>query len=247
LFGGTIVLLLVFLLSVTQSPVWWTLVGGVMAGGAFVWRELKVHKPFIDLRMFRDNIAFTWVEIQFVTVNIIFYCIFFGIPDYLQASLKFSAQLTGLLMLCIAGSGVIVAPITGRWVEKSGSRPPLLLAGLCLTVGPLLFLTINAHTSLAWMAVVFLVLGLSNGLNNIGLQTALFTVTPAPMMGTASGLFMTARYMGTILSTVLLGLVFHSVIGTPELHTLGIILAVMGLLVIGMSLRIPKGRHAAPA
>ncbi|WP_249226620.1 MFS transporter [Alicyclobacillus mengziensis] len=243
LFAAMIILILVFLLSMSQQTIWWTGVFGVLLIAAFAWRELRSARPFIDLRMFRENMSFTWVEIQFVTVNIIFYCIFFGIPDYLQDARHFDAQVTGLLMLCVAGSSVIVSPLTGMWVAKSGSRPPLLLAGLCLTVGPLLFLTLDTHSSMLWMGVVFFVLGLSNGLNNIGLQTALFKVTPAPMMGTASGLFMTARYMGTILSTVFLGFVFSRAIGTPELHTLGIALGVMGVLVILMSLRIPKGRY----
>lgn len=242
-FGGMIVFILIFLLSIAGAISWWTGAVGVALLALFAWRELKTPKPFINLRMFRDNMAFTWVEIQFVVVNIIFYCIFFGIPDYLQESRHFDAQVTGLLMLCIAGSSVIVSPLTGMWVDRSGSRPPLLLAGLCLTVGPALFLTIDAHSPMWWMAVVFFILGLSNGLNNIGLQTALFAVTPAPMMGTASGLFMMARYMGTILSTVFLGFVFSRAIGTPELHTLGIALAIMGALVILMSLRIPKGRY----
>ncbi|MCL6454238.1 MAG: MFS transporter [Alicyclobacillus sp.] len=242
LFAGLVVLLLVFLLSIGPHTLWWTLPGGLAVLAGFIWWELRARRPFIDLRMFGRNPGFTWVEIQFVTVNVIFYCIFFGIPDYLQESLHFDAQVTGLLMLCIAGSSVVIAPLTGRWVDRAGSRPPLVLAGLCLTVGPLLFLTLQPTSPMAWMAVVFFILGLSNGLNNIGLQTALFAVTPAQIMGTASGLFMTARYMGTILSTVVLGLVFHSVIGTPELHRLGIILAAMGLVVIFMSLRLPLGR-----
>jgi len=243
LFAGMIVFLLVFLLSLTANIKWWTGLVGLLLLFAFGWHEQRTQQPFIDFHMFRDNLPFTWVEVQFVTVNIIFYCIFFSVPEYLQEALKFNTQTTGLLMLCIAGSSVIVTPLTGRWVEKSGSRPPLLLAGLCLTVGPLLFLTLNGHSSMLWMAVVFFIVGLSNGLNNIGLQTALFAFTPAQVMGAASGLFMTARYMGTILSTVLLGLIFHRTIGTPELHVLGITLAFLGLLVIGMSLRLPKGRH----
>ncbi|QSO55324.1 MFS transporter [Alicyclobacillus curvatus] len=243
LFAAMIVLILVFLLSISQHPIWWAGILGVLLIAAFAWRELRSSRPFIDLRMFRENMSFTWVEIQFVTVNIIFYCIFFGIPDYLQEARHFDAQITGLLMLSVAGSSVIVSPLTGMWVDKAGSRPPLLLAGLCLTVGPLLFLTLDTHSSILWMCIVFFVLGLSNGLNNIGLQTALFKVTPAPMMGTASGLFMTARYMGTILSTVFLGFVFSRTIGTPQLHALGIALGVMGALVILMSLRIPKGRY----
>ncbi|WDM03001.1 MFS transporter [Alicyclobacillus cycloheptanicus] len=242
-FAATIVLLLVFLLSLSTHPVWWTGAAGVAALLFFGWRELRAARPFIDLRMFRSNKAFSWIEIQFVTVNLIFYCIFFGMPEYLQEAAHFNAQQAGLIMLCVAGSSLIVSPITGQWVERSGSRPPLLLAGFCLTVGSILFVTLGAHTPIIWLLIVLFILGLSNGLNNIGLQTALFAVVPAATMGTASGLFMTARYMGTILSTVLLGFVFEHAIGVREIHRLGIIDAVFGALVIVMSLRVPKGRH----
>ncbi len=246
-FAATVVLMLVFLLSLSRQPIWWTGAASVALLAFFLWRELSTAKPFINLRVFRTNIAFTWVEIQFVTVNLIFYSIFFGIPEYLQQSRGLSSQTTGLVMLCLAGSSILVTPITGRWVEKSGSRPPLLLAGLCLTVGSLLFLTWGPHTPLIWLAVVLFVLGLSNGLNNIGLQTALFAAVPQNVIGVASGLFMTARYLGTILSTVLLGFLFRGAIGLGEVHHLSVGLAILGLLVIVMCLRLPKGPHKVQA
>lgn len=244
-FAAAVVLMLVFLLSVSGQPIWWTGGVGVIVLAFFLWRELNTSKPFINLRVFRTNIAFTWVEIQFITVNLIFYSIFFGIPEYLQQGRGLSSQTTGLVMLCLAGSSLLVTPITGRWVERSGSRPPLFLAGLCLTVGSVLFLTWGPHTSLFWVAAVLFILGLSNGLNNIGLQTALFAAVPQNVIATASGLFMTARYLGTILSTVLLGFLFRGSIRLGEVHHLAVALAILGLLVIAMCLRLPKGPHKA--
>lgn len=243
LFGGMIVLVLVFLLSLTTHVAWGTGIAGLALLVLFGWWELRVDRPFIDLRMFRDNPPFTWVDLQFVTANIIFYSIFFAVPDYLQASLGLGTQMTGIMMLCIAGASVLVMPFTGRWVDRSGSRPSLVWAGGLLTVGSLLFLSVNAHSPLLWIGIVLVIIGVSNAFNNIGLQAALFAVTPGPVMGTASGLFMTARYMGTILSSVLLGLIFRTASGTPQLHLLGITLGILGVLVTAMSLAIPMGRH----
>ncbi|GMA49795.1 putative MFS-type transporter YwoD [Alicyclobacillus contaminans] len=242
LFTLSIVLSLVFLLSVTDHPLWWAAGAAVLAIAAFVWRELTAHTPFINLRMFRQNPAFAWVLIQFVTVNTIFYSIFFGMPTYLQEVRHFTPQDTGLIMLCVAGFGVIIAPIAGRWVAASGSRPPLLLAGLCMTVGSSLFLVLRAHAPVWWLCVNLSILGLSNGFNNVGLQTALFQVTPQQIISAASGLFQTSRYMGTILSTLLLGVLFGNHLNTAEVHSLGGVLTLLGLCVLWMSWRIPKKR-----
>ncbi len=242
LFTILVVFALLFLLSIPTGIHIWAGVIAVLAIAAYVWWELRVSQPFIDLRMFRQNIGLSWVLIQFVTVNIIFYSIFFGMPTYLQEVRHFDAQMTGFMMLCVAGFSVFIAPITGRWVEVSGVRPPLLLAGLCMTVGSLLFLSLHAASPVWWLAIVLSVLGFSNGFNNVGLQTALFRVTPKPIISTASGLFQTSRYMGTIFSTVLLGLVLGNTLSVNELHHLGIVLAVLGALVIWMSWRLPRKR-----
>ena len=233
---------IVFLLSLTSRPSWWGLVLGVVAFTLFGWRETKAELPFLSLRFFRQNTALTWVLVQFATVNIIFYSVFFGMPTYLQEVRQFDTQETGLLMLCVAGFSLITSPITGRWVAKSGSRPPLMLAAVFMTVGSVLYLTLHGQSPVWWLAVVLSVLGLSNGFNNVGLQTALFRASPREVISTASGLFQMARYMGTIISTVVLGLLFGSRLTTGQLHILGIVLACLGVVVLLMSWRIPRGR-----
>ncbi|WP_206881625.1 MFS transporter [Alicyclobacillus mali (ex Roth et al. 2021)] len=231
---------LVFLLSLTEKPVWWAAAAGLLAFVAFGWREHLAPSPFLSLRFFRQYTSLAWVLIQFTTVNIIFYSIFFGMPTYLQEVRGFNSQETGLIMLAVAGFSLITAPITGRWVARSGSRPPLILAALFMTAGSLLMLTLHTASPVWWLCVVLSVLGLSNGFNNVGLQTALFAASPREVISTASGLFQMSRYMGTILSTVVLGLLFGARLTTSALHILAVVLACLGALVLVMSLRLPR-------
>lgn len=112
-----------------------------------------------------------------------------------------------------------------------------------MTVGSTLFLVLSDQSPVWWLAINLSVLGFSNGFNNVGLQTALFQVSPQEIISAASGLFQTARYMGTILSTVLLGVLFGNHLSTNGVHLLGIVLAVLGLFVIWMSWRLPKKRQ----
>ncbi|GGJ11428.1 putative MFS-type transporter YwoD [Alicyclobacillus cellulosilyticus] len=238
-FAFGVVFALVFLLSFTSTPAWWAGGLGAVCLGLFFRREHRAAQPFLDPRLFRQNRPLAWVLLQFLVVNIIFYSVFFGVPSYLQEVRGYDARETGLLMLCIAGFGVLVSPLAGRWIERQGVRPPLLLAALCMTAGSLLFLTEEPATQLAWLILNLCILGVSNGFNNVGLQTALFRVTPRTVIGQASGLFQTARYAGTILSTVLLGVLFGNHLSAAELHRLGMVLAALGLVILWMSWRVP--------
>ena len=87
-----------------------------------------------------------------------------------------------------------------------------------MTVGSTLFLVLSDQSPVWWLAINLSVLGFSNGFNNVGLQTALFQVSPQEIISAASGLFQTARYMGTILSTVLLGVLFGNHLSTNGVH-----------------------------
>lgn len=246
-FAALIVCGLLFLLSLKQKAIWWAGIVAAVALFLFIRREWKTKSPFIDLHLFARNHTLTWVHIQFIAVNIIFYSTFFGIPTYLQDLRGFNSRDTGLLMLCIAGWSILISPLAGRWIERSGSRPALLFSSLFLTAGSVMLITWNMHTPVWWLAVVLCLFGVSNGFNNVGLQNALFENTPAAVIGTASGLFMTARYFGTILSTLMLGLLFGNQFKPGEIDWLGGALAVFAVFVIWMSWKLPKTNEAEKA
>jgi sugar phosphate permease len=101
----------------------------------------------------------------------------------------------------------------------------------------LLFL--HSTTPVTAILAVGAVLGLPNAFNNLGLQAALYEATPADHMGAAGGLFQTARYVGAILSTSVLGLVFSTTVTSGGLHLIAVVLAVISglLLVASMATR----------
>jgi MFS family permease len=233
---------LAFLLSLDAAPLWWALPIAGLAGAAFVRTELRAAAPFIDLRSLRRNRTLVAVYGQFVAVNLIFYSVFFGIPNYLQDSRHFSAEKTGLIMLAVAGLGVVTTPTAGRMIDRTGPRPSLLIGSVFMTAGSALLLTIGETTSTLGLVLVLAVFGVSVGFNNLSLQAALYSAASEEEMGTASGLFMTSRFLGTILSTSLLGVAFGQHIGVAQLHVVAIVLAALGALVLAQSIRSPTLR-----
>ncbi|AXI11095.1 MFS transporter [Oceanobacillus zhaokaii] len=239
-FGAAIVFGLFFLLSIKGTMIWWSGAVALLSIIVFILRERRTEKPFIDLDLFAENHTLTWVHIQYIVVNIIYYSTFFAVPLYLQDLRGFSSRTTGLLMLCIAGWSMVISPLAGRWIERSGSRPPLLFSSLFLMSGSILYVTWDLDTPIWWVTIVLCLVGISNGFNNVGLQNALFENAPVSVIGTAAGLFMTARFFGTILSTLMLGLLFGDQINVGEIESLGFLLAALSVFVLWMSWRLPR-------
>jgi len=213
---------------------------GVVALGAFVRHELKATSPFIPLRTFAKYPAMTWVNVEFTLVNVLFYSLFFGLPSYLQMVRHVNEFHTGILMLSLGLCSLVVSPIAGRWIDKSGPRPALIVSAILMTLGSVWLVTLNQNSPVISVCLALAAFGISNGLNNVGMQAALFKSSPKEIIGVASGLFNTSRYLGTILSSLLIGIVMGGNFSAEGLRVLGIILTI-----ITLSLLFISGRRGA--
>jgi EmrB/QacA subfamily drug resistance transporter len=242
LFTVGLVALLVGLLSAKSSghvSFGHVIVGliGLVALGAFVRHELKATSPFIPLRTFAKYPAMIWVNVEFILVNVLYYSLFFGLPSYLQMVRHVSEFHTGILMLSLGLCSLVVSPIAGRWIDKLGPRPALLVSGILMTLGSVWIVTLNQTSPVISVCLALAAFGISNGLNNVGMQAALFKSSPKEIIGVASGVFMTSRYLGTILSSLLLGIVMGDKFSAGGFRLLGAILSVIALSLVFMSWR----------
>ncbi|MGG1005914.1 MFS transporter [Bacillus velezensis] len=237
LFAGAIILLLSFLLSFSTKPHYTEGVFGLLFVGLFIWRELKTEKPFIDVRLFKTHRKLSSVYIQFILLNIFFYCIFFGLPSYFQDEMHLSVQTSGLIMLFMSGMSILVSPLTGKWIDKKGLLQPIV-AGTCLTaIGAVLLTFFFLQAPMIGKGLILSVLGVGYGFGNVTFQAAMLKTSPADMAGTTSGLFQTCRYLGSILSSVILGTLFGKEITAGHFHMLGTILIVVGAVSLLMAFR----------
>jgi MFS family permease len=190
--------------------------------------EVRARTPFLDVRMLASNRPLSGVYAQFTAINLAFYGAFLGLPLWLQQERGLPPRETGLLLLPITGIGMLVTPVAVRLINRRGIRPPLVLGSAGLALAALLLLTFDSDTPVAALAVVSAVLGLPNAFNNLGLQAGLYAATPPEATGAAAGLFQTSRYLGAILSTSLLGLVFGRTVSSGGLHLIGLSMAAIG-------------------
>ncbi len=245
LFAIALVGLLGFLLSLSGSPAYALVPVAVAAGALLIVREWRTEAPFLDVRMLASNRRLDWVYAQFAAVNVVFYSVFFSLPLWLERAHGFGSEQAGLMMLPMAGIGVFVTPLAARIAGRFGSRPALVVGATALLAGSLLLLVFRPSTPVPAILAVGAVLGVPNGFNNLGLQTALYEAAPGEAMGAASGLFQTFRYVGAILSTSLLGVLFGQRVDTSGLHQIAVVISVISALLVVASLGFGKtpARH----
>lgn len=237
LFAGAMTTLLAFLLSVGTGPTWPMLPAAIVFGSGLIWWERRAATPFLDVRMLAANPRLLAVYGQFAGTCLVFYGAFYALPQWLEQARGFEPNQTGLLVLPIAAVGACVTPFAARFIDRVGTRPPLIIGSILLCVASLCLLLFGPGTAVVVIVVICAVLGLPNSLNNLALQARLYLAAPTAHTGAAAGLFQTSRYVGAIGSTCLLGLLFTGSVGSAELHRVAIVNAGVALLLVLASLR----------
>jgi MFS family permease len=242
LFAATLTPILGALLSFGTGESW-LLLGIVPVAAVLLGiRELRYATPFFDIRLLMRHPAIISVFLQFAATTFIFYSFFFGLPVWLEQIGHYDPRAAGLLVLPLTGIAIVATPIASRMIERAGPRVPLIIGSVFLLAGSLLMLTMSAGAPVWLILAICFVLGVPNGFNNLGLQGALYSVTPPERISWAAGQFQTFRYVGATLAGAVLGSVFRGGATTEGLHGIATTLAIVAaLLIVASALRQGRG------
>jgi len=116
------------------------------AGVLFVWWELRVPHPFINLRIFKDR-NFTAGVLLGVSVGAVLFGSIFIIPIFCAEILHYNALDIGLMLLPAALAAVPMFPIAARLVQKVDPRVLCFLGFVGITLSNWLNSHIDAETS----------------------------------------------------------------------------------------------------
>lgn len=234
LFTGSMTALMLWLLSLASSPEWYWLAPTAVCTVALVWWERRAAEPFLNLQLLGTRgLSLTYVRTIFTYTA--FYLIFYGLPMWLEEARGYTPTTAGLIVLPIAVLGAISTALATRLERHRGPRPTLLIGTGVLTVGGLLLMLPGTTTPVSLLLVLCAVLGLPNGFNNMGNQTAMYAAAPAEHTGSASGLYRTSQYVGANLASALLALVLGEHATAAGLHDMGLAVAVISAcLLVGV-------------
>ncbi|MDB5074324.1 MAG: hypothetical protein JWO42_503 [Chloroflexi bacterium] len=223
-FGTAMTALLVFLFSLPH-PSWLVLGLAVVLGAGLVGWELRTRHPFVDVRLLAANLALTRTYLRMALMTLCVYTVLYGLTQWLEAGRGITSREAGLLLLPMTGlSALVVGPISRRNLV----RGPLIVAAGSSLVASIGVLLLGTSTPTIWIVAITLIFGITLGTTVSGNQTALYTQVTASQLGTASGLFRTFSYLGSIASSAMISIVFHTSVTDSGLH-------VIALIMIGVS------------
>ena len=189
-FGDSIVLMLIGLFALFLA--------------IFIFIELRMDQPMIDLHLFRNSLF----SVSLTTGFIVFVCLSGSLllmPFYIQNVLGYDPQQTGLLMATVPVALGIIAPISGTLSDRFGSRP-ITVAGLAmLTIGFLAVSSLNAETTMLGYVIRFLPVGLGMGMFQSPNNSAIMGAAPRDRLGIASGMLAVTRTLGQTTGIATLG------------------------------------------
>jgi hypothetical protein len=230
-FGGTMSGLLVFLMGLPH-PNWIALVLSAGAGSFLAWWELRASHPFFDVRLMTTNLALARTYLRTALVFLCVYTVLYGLTQWLQAGRGISAQETGLLLLPMSAiSALLIWPLSKRNLV----RTPLIVAAVACLAGSVGVLALTGSTPLIFFVLITLIFGITLGTTISANQTALYSQVTARQIGTASGLFRTFGYIGSIASSAIISIAFHTNVSDHHLHSIAVIMIVvsaLGLLLV---------------
>ncbi|WP_245630147.1 MFS transporter [Alicyclobacillus acidiphilus] len=240
-FAATITALMVFLFSL-PNPVWPALAISAVLGAALLFWELNVKRPFIDVRLLAKNLALTRTYTRFASLTLCMYTVLYGVTEWIGAARGVSSFEAGLLLLPMSViSALVVGPISKRNLVLG----PLLVSAVSSIVASIGVLVLTSSTPIIWILVVTSVFGVTMGTMSSGNQTALYTQVTADQIGTASGLFRTFGYIGSIASSALIGVVFHAKVSDIGMHRIAVFMMAVSVLALLLTVMDRRLREAS--
>jgi EmrB/QacA subfamily drug resistance transporter len=212
--------LIVFGLIEGQHYDWGTIYGpitipvilalGVLVQILFGLWELTREEPLVPFSLFRDR---NYLMMNWIAAVVAFGMLgmFLPITIYLQSVLGLSALNAGLTIVPMSLASMLVAPFSGRLVDRIGGKY-ILMSGLTLFALGMGLVILQAGPDSSWRTFLgpLLLAGIGQGCTFAPMTTvAMRDITPR-MAGAASGVLNTTRQLGGVLGAAVAGAVLQN-------------------------------------
>jgi EmrB/QacA subfamily drug resistance transporter len=250
---GSMILALMYGFSKVPSISGFLLLGaGVLGLLFFIWRELRVESPVLEMRLFRNNLAFTFSNLAALINYSATFAVGFILSLYLQYIQGYGEVQAGLILVFQPLMQFIFSPIAGRLSDRF---EPRLVASIGMgfsALGIMLLIPLSKDTSLGYLIVCLVLLGFGFGLFSSPNTNAVMSAVQKKYYGVASGIIGTMRLLGQMFSMGVVTLIFSLYLGGMQvapgsfplflksIHLSFIIFAV--LCVLGIAASLARGK-----
>jgi EmrB/QacA subfamily drug resistance transporter len=179
---------------------------------AFVRIERRAAEPVIDLDLVRRPLLSATLTLQ-VLAGALLFGVQSYVPPMVQGIQGGTAVAAGAAVATMSIGWPLASIVTGRWLVRSTSRPPMLLGAACLLAGTLLLTQIARVDWLPYVMFASAVVGSGLGFMNTAIIVTVQTSVPWERRGVATGLVQFSRTIGGAVGVGLLGGFLAAVVG----------------------------------
>ena len=173
----------------------------------FILVERRSASPMLDVSLFCVPL-FSTATVSALLNYICVYTIIFLMPFYLIQGRGLNPAQAGLVLTAQPVLMAIIAPISGAFSDKVGSRGPGMIGMGIMSIGLFILARIGAGTAF-WLVVLGLsITGIGTGTFISPNTSALMGSAPRSRQGIASGVQATARNFGMVLGIGMAGAIF---------------------------------------
>jgi len=199
----------------------WLVPLGVLLFIVFIYHELKVSDPIIEVRLFYHNPAYLLSNLAALLNYGATFALGYLLSIYLQLILGYDSQTAGLILICQPLLMALLSPIAGR---LSDAIAPYKLAsfGMGLTsLGLAAFIFISASYPLWLIIVSLLVIGVGFAFFSSPNTNAVMSCVEKKDYGVASSILSTMRSLGHTSSMAAVTLIMAARMGTATFEEAG--------------------------
>ncbi len=170
----------------------------------FIGREKQIKNPLISIILFR-SIPFSATIVTTLIQSMAMFGGLLLIPMYLQHVHEFSPSYSGLLVLPLSITMMIMSPIAGQLSSKKDIRTLVIIGMVMIMISLILFSTLKLESRYLLLALALATMGFGIGISNTPLSANLVNLVSQAQMGMASGVFNMTRYLGGVIGSTIFG------------------------------------------
>ncbi len=135
---------------------------GMVGSGVFIYRQLYLDKPFLDIRILKVKeyrtalIASMLLYLAMMAATIL-------IPIYVQTIREYSATVSGLVMMPGSIAMAVISPMAGRIYDKLGIKKLFIGGSILQLLSYAGMAVLSYHTSMIYLAVMLVIRNLAIG------------------------------------------------------------------------------------
>jgi EmrB/QacA subfamily drug resistance transporter len=180
--------------------------------GIFVFQESRAKEPVMPFNIWKERSIFV-ANITSLTTGIMLIGISSFLPAYVQGVMEQSPIVAGFTLTTMSIGWPIASTISGKMLLSIGYRKTLLIGGVALVFGSIVFVTMTASLGPLWAAAGSFIVGFGMGLTSTAFIVSIQNTVTWQQRGIATAANMFMRNLGNTIGAALLGGILNNRLG----------------------------------